>query len=892
MMKGKRWTPATLKEVGGAEGVGVAFLEETFSAAAAPPENRYHQKAARAVLKALLPDSGADIKGHMRPHTELLEASGYVNRPQDFDDLIRVLDREVRLITPTDPEGKDGEDQSTSRAEPGRKFYQLSHDYLVHSLRDWLNRKQKESRRGRAELLLSERAAIWNAKPENRYLPAWWEWLDIRLFTRKRDWTPPQRKMMRKTARRHWVRGLVLAACLLLLAWGGWEGFGRLKAQALRDRLLNANTADVPLIVSDMAPYRRWTDPLLRNAYAEAEASGDARKQLHAALALLPADPARVDYLYGRLLDAEPAEAAVLVRQLAGHKEELIERLWPVVERPEKGREDRLLRAASALAAYDPDSPRWDNAIGPVAEQLVAVDPVFLAVWMEALRPVREKLLVPLAVAFRDRREDRTAERALATSVLADYAADRPALLADLLQDADERQFVVLYPKAAAWREEAAGSCRETVDTPLESWKSEAEKERAAKRQANAAAALLRLGEPAEVWQLLQSRPDPRARSYLIHRLRPLGADPAVVARRLDVEDKVSIRRALLLALGEFPPEQLPPARRVELGHKVVGLYQEDPDAGLHAAAEWMLRRWGWTEPLQELNEGWRKDGRRREPREVQIKRDGAAASWYVNGEGQTMVVVPGPVEFRMGSPPGEKGRFDSETPHRKRISRTFAIAAKPVTVEEYRRYDKSYTPAERYAPTADCPVIYTSWYQAAAYCNWLSEREGISPDQWCYETGPTGQVVKLREKYLSLTGYRLPTEAETEFAARAGTTTSRYYGETEELQGEYGWILKNSGDRSWPVGGKKPNDFGLFDAEGNVWCWCQDRNTYYPTGGGAEATEDVEDISDIRDIESRVMRGGSFYYQGSLARSANRRGFVPTYRNFDVGFRFARTCR
>jgi hypothetical protein len=91
MMKGKSWTPVILKEVGGTEGVGITFLEETFSAATAPPEHRFHQKAARAVLKSLLPESGTDIKGHMRSRAELLEASGYANRPKDFDDLIRIL---------------------------------------------------------------------------------------------------------------------------------------------------------------------------------------------------------------------------------------------------------------------------------------------------------------------------------------------------------------------------------------------------------------------------------------------------------------------------------------------------------------------------------------------------------------------------------------------------------------------------------------------------------------------------------------------------------------------------------------------------------------------------------------------------------------------------------
>ena len=105
MVKGKPWTPATLKEVGGTEGIGLTFLEETFSASTAPPEHRFHQKAAQAVLKALLPESGTDIKGQMRSRQELLEASGYANRPRDFDDLIHILDPELRLITPTDPEG-------------------------------------------------------------------------------------------------------------------------------------------------------------------------------------------------------------------------------------------------------------------------------------------------------------------------------------------------------------------------------------------------------------------------------------------------------------------------------------------------------------------------------------------------------------------------------------------------------------------------------------------------------------------------------------------------------------------------------------------------------------------------------------------------------------------
>ncbi len=226
MMKGKAWVPSTLKEVGGTKGVGVTFLEETFSASTAPPEHRLHQKAAQSVLKTLLPETGTDIKGQMRSRQELLEASGYANRPTDFDDLIHVLDPELRLITPTDPEGVAGDEwrvegentgnrsgiadgagnPATHHPPPTTRYYQLAHDYLVHSLREWLTRKQKETRRGRAELKLAERSGLWNAKPENRHLPTLWEWLGIRTLTDTNKWTSQQRVMMSRATRLHSLR--------------------------------------------------------------------------------------------------------------------------------------------------------------------------------------------------------------------------------------------------------------------------------------------------------------------------------------------------------------------------------------------------------------------------------------------------------------------------------------------------------------------------------------------------------------------------------------------------------------------------------------------------------------------------------------------------------------
>jgi formylglycine-generating enzyme required for sulfatase activity len=189
--------------------------------------------------------------------------------------------------------------------------------------------------------------------------------------------------------------------------------------------------------------------------------------------------------------------------------------------------------------------------------------------------------------------------------------------------------------------------------------------------------------------------------------------------------------------------------------------------------------------------------------------------------------------------------------------------------------------------------VVGTNWYEAAAYCNWLSSREGIAEDQWCYETNPQGQVTGVKPNYLNLTGYRLPTESEWEYACRAGALTSRYYGESDELLGKYAWFLRNAEDHSWPVGSKKPNDLGLFDMHGNVWSWCQDRyDKDYPKPKTNEAFEDREDVVSDVSTSNRVSRGVSFMHRASFVRSATRNWDPPTSRYSSIGFRPARTFR
>jgi formylglycine-generating enzyme required for sulfatase activity len=502
----------------------------------------------------------------------------------------------------------------------------------------------------------------------------------------------------------------------------------------------------------------------------------------------------------------------------------------------------------------------------------------------------------------------------LASDILADYAADDPQVLADLLMDGDEKQFAVIYAKFKDQGEKGLVLLTGEIDKklPADLPSSDEKREKLAKRQANAAVALLRLGQPEKVWPLLKRNPpdDPRVRSYLIHRLSPLGADAGAIIKRLDEEPDVTIRRVLFLSLGEFSEEQLSTEARTSLLPKLKEIYGNEADPGLHASVEWLLRQWKRDDWLKQVNKEWAKDteGRAKRIESLQqlVKKDREKTppQWYVNGEGQTMVVIPGPVEFLMGSPPTEEGRSVVESQHKRRIGRTFALAAKSVTVREFRRFLKAnkleawfegggqFAPLMKsYSPDEHGPIILVDWYKAAAYCNWLSKQEGIPEDQWCYETNPQGQVTALKAKYLSLQGYRLPTEAEWEYACRAGAVTSRYYGETEELLPRYGWYLKNAGERTRPVGSKKPNDLGLFDLHGNVNTWClESYQGDYPASKDGEGIEDKEGELSIKSTAYRVWRGGSFYIQASVVRSASRYRSVPSNRSLHVGFRPART--
>ena len=207
----------------------------------------------------------------------------------------------------------------------------------------------------------------------------------------------------------------------------------------------------------------------------------------------------------------------------------------------------------------------------------------------------------------------------------------------------------------------------------------------------------------------------------------------------------------------------------------------------------------------------------------------------------------------------GDANGFDDETPHQVTLTKAFEFGVYAVTQEQYEQVMG--TNPSKFKGSQN-PVEKVSWDDAVEFCRKLSELPA-----------------EKKAGYV----YRLPTEAEWEYACRAGTTTAYSFGDSDSQLGDYAWYGANSGKRTHPVGQKKPNAWGLYDMYGNVWEWYQDWYGGYPVSS-------VTDPAGASSGSDRVIRGGSWSYDSDGCRSAVRGSLTPDHRLLHLGFRVLRS--
>jgi formylglycine-generating enzyme required for sulfatase activity len=249
------------------------------------------------------------------------------------------------------------------------------------------------------------------------------------------------------------------------------------------------------------------------------------------------------------------------------------------------------------------------------------------------------------------------------------------------------------------------------------------------------------------------------------------------------------------------------------------------------------------------------------------------SGQYFSNAAGVRLRIIP-PGEFWMGSPDSDEHADEDERPqHLVRLTRPFLMSVYCVTQEQFEVISGANYRLERGMELH--PAVNVSWFDAVQFCNRLSRLEGLLP---CYQTEKGSTRIESTE------GYRLPTEAEWEYACRAGSTTKWAFGDDVSDLDQYACFDQPSVS---PVGTKKPNDWGLFDMHGCVWEWCWDWFT--PQYETLESSSQ-RDPRGLVSGEERVIRGGSFFFKAWNTRSAYRMSELPHTKNDNISFRVARS--
>ena len=686
------------------------------------------------------------------------------------------------------------------------------------------------------------------------------------------------------------------------------------RIEGLVGKLKSADPAKVTEIIGELNANQQVAAKLLTPLVkSEAKTIDEKRSRLHALLATVAQEKSFVEPLLEEMFTNKIAYVAPIRQQLRPYALELQDRLLAIL-RDDKADSDKRFRAAMALADYVPtaESDSWTaKDLQFIASHLVGANPEFQPMMRENLRPISkllfpdlEKIFVPPIRADYDGPITDT-HRLGAANAFADYAEDDIATLSKLLTIAKPEQYSVLYPVLAAARDSSMiESYAKLIATLPPAEMGIIERISHGQRRASAAVTLLRLGERERVLPVFDMTDDPEAISQFLVRSvdRGVRAEELLDCLRLVSEAPVdryplNTRFALLLAACDRAFEDIPEPQRQWVLDLISDWYRNDPSSGIHSAAGFVLRQWGQFELANQV-----------EQTPVPYSADREWFTLAISAPLKSDVVKPEPlppktfyytfIVFPAGNfQVGTSGIRDLRHIHVKlmnvELAQPFAMLDREITTEELIYFRQEY---KKEAMGLPLPGTVKNWYDAVAFCRWLSQCNGIAESDQSYaapesldkeqypretslgaEWAPRDWPLELRRG-----GFRLPTEWEWEIACMDGATTMFSFGNDWTLMGNFEWFLGNSNKAIQHPRLKYPNRRGLFDMHGNLLEWTHNWFAVYKDG---------DRLMDPHGPEQgilRTLRGGSYSFDAPECKPTLRYSNSPAVAKSVYGFRIA----
>ena len=832
----RKLTAAAYRELGGWKG----GLSRRANAVLDKFRNKPDEKLCRELfLRLVQPGEGTEDTKRLVRWEELQDADP--SQAEALEHVVRTLADE-RLITTGTAESSD--EKSGRRLAAGATV-EVIHEALIRDwveLRGWLDADREGLRTHRQ---LTEAANEWVKSAANssqrdpsllytgsrlaaaRELSARGT---VTLNAQEAEFVSASTRAIRAKKRRAvagWVGTLtvmgLLAAMGTIVAIQQRNGaVARNDVEKTVENLASAEPAELSKIIKKLAqtPDLAATFLQQRRDSLKGETPEEKRQQLHYQLALVGRDKSLVAPLLEELLNNKIAYIGPISEQLRPYAGELTEKLWGILRNDQaidKHPAKQRLHAAAALAhsAADLAAESWTKEdLEFVARQLVSENAEFQPLLRKNLRSISEQLLPDLEQIFSDPKST-DGQRLSAANALADYAANDLPRLSRLLSVATPEQFRLLYPIVESQRGTTTvetlskiAAMRPPVDLGT------VERIGFGQQRANAAVALMRLGEREQVMSVFDMTDDPEALTQFIFRCRQREVRAEALLDCLDMVSQApadryakNSRYGLLLALGEYSLEnEIPVARREALVGQLSNWYRHDPSSGVHGASGWLLRHWGQTEIARQVDQTpvpytdgceWFTLGI---PVPAGKSQDSAPPQTFY----YTFIVFTGG-DYKIGSSDDEPDRQKDELRHPVTLTQPFAILDREITMAELIAFQTDYS---QYMPQFDAKPadagFAVDWYDSVHFCRWLSLQSGCSEADQSYadpagldstqyprDATPSAQGAPLNWPLaVGKRGFRLPTETEWEVASRAGARTSYGFGSDTSLLGQFGWFL------------------------------------------------------------------------------------------------------